>query len=193
MADSLLSGHLLWLESGCLVLGANMKHVENKTWSTVWTSGHLLWLESGCLVLGANMKHVENKTWSTVWTSGHLLWLESGCLVLGANMKHVEDKMLNHLMISNSDSLVVHRGDCVSLPSWKYSIQTGDNDDRGGGGGIQDFLTGRGGGGGGLAIPSMRSHDSWAFDPPSVQCIQKMKHINKGATIGIRGVGVFLK
>ena len=25
------SGHLLWLESGCLVLGANMKHVENKT------------------------------------------------------------------------------------------------------------------------------------------------------------------
>ena len=25
------SGHFLWLESGCLVLGANMKHVENKT------------------------------------------------------------------------------------------------------------------------------------------------------------------
>ena len=47
-------------------------------------------------------------------------------------------------MIPNSDSLVVHRGDCVSLPSWKYSIQTGDNDERGdtgfhygGGGGWQ--------------------------------------------------------
>ena len=34
----LLSGHLLWLESGCLVLGANMKHVENKT---CLLSGHL--------------------------------------------------------------------------------------------------------------------------------------------------------
>ena len=45
----LLSGHLLWLESGCLVLGANMKHVENKT---CLLSGHLLWLASGCLVLG---------------------------------------------------------------------------------------------------------------------------------------------
>ena len=60
-------------------------------------------------------------------------------------------------------------------------------------GGDTGLPYGAGGGGGGLAIPSMRSHDSWAFDPPSVQCIQKMKHINKGATIGIRGVGVFLK
>ena len=85
--SGLLSGHLLlWLESGCLVLGANMKHVENKT---CLLSGHLLWLESGCLVLGANMKHVENKT---CLLSGRLLWLESGCLVLGANMKHVENK-----------------------------------------------------------------------------------------------------
>ena len=87
-------------------------------------------------------------------------------------------------MIPNSDSLVVHRGDCVSLPSWKYSIQTGDNDERGG---YRISLRG-----GGLAIPSMRSHDSWAFDPPSVQCIQKMKHINKGATIRIRGGLSFL-
>ena len=62
----LLSGRLLWLESGCLVLGANMKHVENKT---CLLSGRLLWLESGCLVLGANMKHVENKT---CLLSGHL-------------------------------------------------------------------------------------------------------------------------
>ena len=67
-------------------------------------------------------------------------------------------------MIPNSDSLVVHRGDCVSLPSWKYSIQTGDN-----------ILLSTGGDTGfpeeGLAIPSMRSHDSWAFDPPMhIQC-----------------------
>ena len=45
----LLSGRLLWLESGCLVLGANMKHVENET---CLLSGRLLWLESGCLALG---------------------------------------------------------------------------------------------------------------------------------------------
>ena len=83
MADSLLSGHLLWLESGCLLLGANMKHVENKTWSTVWTSGHLLWLEAGCLVLDANMMHVENKTLSTVWTSPL-----AGVWVFGVGCQH---------------------------------------------------------------------------------------------------------
>ena len=60
------SGHLLWLEYGCLVLDTNMKHVENKT---CLLSGHLLWLEYGCLVLDTNMKHVENKT--CLW-SGHL-------------------------------------------------------------------------------------------------------------------------
>ena len=52
MADSLLSGHLLWLESGWLVLGANMKHVENKTWSTVWTSPL-----AGVWVFGAGCQH----------------------------------------------------------------------------------------------------------------------------------------
>ena len=103
-ATCLLSGHLLWLESGCLVLGANMKHVENKT--CLW-SGHLLWLESGCLVLDTNMKHVENKT---CLLSGHLLWLESGCLVLGANMKHVENKtclLSGHLLWLESGCLVL--------------------------------------------------------------------------------------
>ena len=99
-----ISGHLLWLESGCLVLRANMKHVENKT---CLLSGHFLWLESGCLVLGANMKHVENKT---CLLSGHFLWLESGCLVLRANMKHVENKtclLSGHLDICSGWSLGV--------------------------------------------------------------------------------------
>ena len=59
--------------SGCLVLGANMKHVENKT--CLLSGRLLLWLKSGCLLPGANMKHVENKT--CLLSGRLLLWLYS--------------------------------------------------------------------------------------------------------------------
>ena len=71
------SGHFLWLESGCLVLGANMKHVENKT--------YLLFehLAAGCIQWPTH--HATSAVISLL--SGYLFWLESGSLVLGACMQ----------------------------------------------------------------------------------------------------------